>query len=118
MYDSAPDDMWFPSISELLDAGVIHGLVKSDLTPYNSDIPRFGVTIEVGDNLHVFKVYEHSVADKMQLQKGDVLLQWNDVKLDSYDDFLDQLEKLNLGDRFHVKIRRGDSVLELEGVLQ
>ena len=118
MYDSAPDDMWFPSISELLEAGVIHGVVKSDLTPYNSDLPAFGVGIEFSENAIIYKVKENSVADKMQLKIGDVLLEWNDVKLDHYDDLIDQLEKLNLSDRFHVKIRRGDSILELEGVLQ
>ena len=40
------------------------------------------------------------------------------MKLNSYDEFIDQFEKLDLGDRFYVKIRRGNSVLELEGVLQ
>ncbi len=74
--------------------------------------------IEFSENAIIYKVKENSVADKMQLKIGDVLLEWNDVKLDHYDDLIDQLEKLNLSDRFHVKIRRGDSILELEGVLQ
>jgi len=52
------------------------------------------------------------------LQKNDVLLQWDDVKLNGYDDFLDQRKKMKLADPYRIKIRRNKSVLELEGVLR
>lgn len=118
IHDTPHDDMWVPEWSELFDSGIFHGVVKSDLTPIYGIVPRFGVVVEKGESWHVTKVKENSVAEKSQLQKGDVLLQWNDVKLDSYLDLIDQIEKMDFGGPFRIKIRRNNSVLELEGVLQ
>ena len=110
--------MWVPEWSELFDSGIIHGVVKSDLTPIYGIVPRFGVVVEIGESWYVSKVMKNSNAERIQLRKGDVLLQWDDVKLDSYLDLIDQQEKIKSGDPYRIKVLRNNSILELKGILQ
>ena len=74
-----------------------------------------GIFLE--ENLRVDLVLPTSIAKRMQFQEGDVLIKWDDVKLDSYEDFDGQHEKIKFGDPYRIKIRRNNSVLELKGVL-
>jgi len=113
--NTPPDDAWYPTVSELFDAGVIHEIINpSDLIPSNKVILGF----ILNKNMEVLQIWTSSNADRIQLQKNDVLLQWDDVKLNGYDDFLDQRKKMKLADPYRIKIRRNKSVLELEGVLR
>jgi hypothetical protein len=108
------DDMWYPAVSELIEAGVVHEIINpSDLIPSS----KIFLGIYLDENLQVFWVQPSSIGDRIKIQEDDVLIQWDDVKLDSRDDFDGQHEKINFGDPYRIKIRRNNSVLELKGIL-
>jgi len=108
------DDPWYPSVNELIEAGVVHEIIN----PYDL-IPSYKIFIgfRLDENLRVHEVFPASFAERMRFQKDDILIQWDEVKLDSYDDYSDKKEKFKIGDPYHIKIRRNKSVLELEGIL-
>ncbi|MBO1223489.1 MAG: PDZ domain-containing protein [Candidatus Scalindua sediminis] len=86
LYDTSPEDLWYPSIDELLSAGVIHGVVNpSDLTPveYQESIEDVNVK-EIFLDMPVYrtiqkyepKVFEQIMVDMdEQIKKGATLLE-------------------------------------------
>ncbi len=43
LFGASPDDLWYPTVDEMLDAGVIHGIVNpSDLSPVEYSSSSFG----------------------------------------------------------------------------
>ena len=80
---------------------------------------RLGVFLEELENgLKVLKVEQGSNAEKMNLQKDDVLLSLDGNELANVEDLSGQLQKNDFGDTVHLKIQRGDSQQEVSGILQ
>lgn len=84
LYDTSPEDLWYPSIDELLSAGVIHGVVNpSDLTPveYQESIKDFKeafLAMPVYRTIHKYepKVFEQMMASMdEQIKKGATFLE-------------------------------------------
>ena len=114
--NASPDDMWYPAVSELIEEGVVHEVINpADFMP--SIKIYLGMYLDT-KNLRVLEVLPSSKAERMGFQKNDVLIQWDDVQLAGYEDWVDQREKFKFGDPYRIKIRRNNSILELEGVLQ
>jgi hypothetical protein len=86
LYDTTAEDLWYPSIDELLSSGVIHGLVNhSDLTPveYSEDIKSIDIK-KVFLNKPLYRAiqkYEPDVFEQMmiimdeQIKKGATALE-------------------------------------------
>ncbi len=80
---------------------------------------RLGVFLKMMENgLKVLEVEKGSNAERMNLQKDDVLLSIDRNELADVEDLATQLQKHNFGDTVHLKIQRGDSEQEISGVLQ
>jgi uncharacterized iron-regulated protein len=80
---------------------------------------RLGVFLEeLETGLKVLKVESGSNAERMNLQKDDVLLSLDGNELANVEDLAGQLQKHDFGDTVHLKIQRGDSEQEVSGVLQ
>jgi uncharacterized iron-regulated protein len=80
---------------------------------------KLGVFLEELENgLKVLKVEKGSNAERMNLQKDDVLLALDGNELTDVEDLAAQLQKHNFGDTVHLKIVRGGSEQEISGVLQ
>jgi uncharacterized iron-regulated protein len=80
---------------------------------------RLGVFLEELENgLKVLKVEQGSNAERMNLQKDDVLLSLDGNELANVEDLAGQLQKNDFGDTVHLKIQRGDSQQEVSGILQ
>lgn len=80
---------------------------------------RLGVFLEELENgLKVLKVENGSNAERMNLQKDDVLLSLDGNELADVEDLAGQLQKHDFGDTVHLKIQRGDSEQEVSGVLK
>jgi uncharacterized iron-regulated protein len=80
---------------------------------------RLGVFLEeLETGLKVLKVEKGSNAERMNLQKDDVLLELDGNKLTDVEDLAAQLQKHNFGDTVRLTIKRGDSEQEVSGVLQ
>jgi uncharacterized iron-regulated protein len=80
---------------------------------------RLGVFLEELENgLKVLKLEQGSNAERMNLQKDDVLLSLDGNELANVEDLAGQLQKNDFGDTVHLKIQRGDSEQEISGILQ
>ena len=80
---------------------------------------RLGVYLgELEDGIKVLKVEKDSNAERMNLQKDDVLLTLDGNKLIDIEDLTAQLQKHQFGDTVRLTIKRGDSEQEVSGVLQ
>ncbi len=80
---------------------------------------RLGVYLEELENgLKVLKVEKDSNAERMNLQKDDVLIALDGNELSDVEDLATRLQKHQLGDTVRLKIQRGNSEQEVSGVLQ
>ncbi len=80
---------------------------------------RLGVLLEELENgLKVLSVQKNSNAQRMNLQKDDVLLTLDGRELTDVEDLAGQLQKHNFGDTVTLRIRRGESEQEVSGTLQ
>ena len=80
---------------------------------------RLGVFLEELENgLKVLKVEKDSNAERMNLQKDDVLLALDGNELANVEDLAAQLQKHHFGDVVHLKIKRGHSQQEVSGILR
>ena len=80
---------------------------------------RLGVFLEeLETGLKVLKVEKGSNAERMNLQKDDVLLALDGNELSDVEDLAAQLQKHNFGDTVQLKIERDNSEQEVSGVLQ
>ncbi len=80
---------------------------------------RLGVYLEELENgLKVLKVGKGSNAERMNLQKDDVLLALDGNELTDVEDLAAQLQKYNFGDTVRLKIERGNSEQDVSGVLK
>jgi len=80
---------------------------------------RLGVFLEELENgLKVLKVGKGSNAERMNLQKDDVLLALDGNELTDVEDLAAQLQKYNFGDTVRLKIERGNSEQDVSGILK
>ena len=80
---------------------------------------KLGVFLkEMESGLKVLEVEKGSNAERMNLQKDDVILELDGNEVASVEDLATQLQKHNYGDTVHLKIKRGDSKQEVSGILR
>ena len=80
---------------------------------------RLGVFLkELENGLKVLEVEKGSNAERMNLQKDDVLLELDGNEIASVEDLATQLQKHNFGDTVHLKIMRGGSEQQVSGILK
>ena len=80
---------------------------------------KLGVFLkEMENGLKVLEVEKGSNAERMNLQKDDVILELDGNEVASVEDLATQLQKHNYGDTVHLKIKRGDSKQEVSGILR
>jgi len=80
---------------------------------------RLGVFLEELENgLKVLKVEKDSNAERMTLQKDDVLLTLEGNELTDVEDLAARLQKHNFGDTVRLTIERANTKQEVSGVLQ
>jgi uncharacterized iron-regulated protein len=80
---------------------------------------KLGVYLgELEDGIKVLKVEKDSNAERMNLQKDDVLLALDGNELADIEELTTQLQKHSFGDTIHLKIKRGNSEQDVSGVLQ
>lgn len=80
---------------------------------------RLGVFLEELENgLKVLKVESGSNAERMNLQKDDVLLSLDGNELADVEDLATRLQKHDFGDTVYLRIERGDSKQDVSGVLR
>lgn len=57
IYAASSDDFWYPTMKELLDSGVIHGIIKpSDILPVSYDSSTIGEVEEAFSNISFYSV--------------------------------------------------------------
>ena len=79
---------------------------------------KLGVFLkELENGLKVLKVEKGSNAERMNLQKDDVLLALDGNELSDVENLAAQLQKHNFGDTVRLTIKRGKSEQEVSGVL-
>ena len=83
--------------------------------------PRFTVTLGVmpdylfqGEGMRIDGVTEGKPAHKANLQKGDIVIQMGEIKVDGMQAYMKALSEFKKGDKTMVKVRRGEEVLEEE----
>jgi len=80
---------------------------------------KLGVFLEeVESGLKVLKVEKDSNAERMNLQKDDVLLALDGNEVTDVEDLAARLQKHNFGDTVRLTIERGKSEQEISGILQ
>lgn len=80
---------------------------------------KLGVFLEELENgLKVLGVQKGSNAERMDIQKDDVLLTLEDHALTDVEDLAARLQKRNFGDTVRLRLRRGDVKLDVSGILQ
>ena len=80
---------------------------------------KLGVFLkEMENGLKVLEVEKGSNAERMNLQKDDVILELDGNEVASVEDLATQLQKHNYGDTVHLTIKRGDSKQEVSGILR
>ena len=81
---------------------------------------RLGIHIQEknGKGVMVTSVAAGSVAEKMHILKGDVLLSLDKENISSIADLVNRLQTKNFGDSVSIRVLRGDSELDLSGTIQ
>ena len=80
---------------------------------------RLGVFLkEMENGLKVLEVQKGSNAERMNLQKDDVLLALDGNEVTDVENLAAQLQKHNFGDTVHLKIVRGGSEQDVSGILR
>jgi aminopeptidase YwaD len=83
---------------------------------------RLGIRPGVGADLETGVLVESvslgTSAHAAGIEGGDVLLQWNDIVLDSVRALFEALQEHKPGDRVTILLRRGDELLEVEVTLK
>lgn len=113
-------------VGELVEELIEESLKNDKLTfqktkEEKSDAPRFTVTLGVmpdylfdGEGMRIDGVLEDRPAQKANLQKGDVVIQIGDYKVEGMQSYMQALSKFTKGDKTTVKVKRGEETLEVE----
>jgi aminopeptidase YwaD len=86
-----------------------------------TDTPRFKVTLGImpdytwdGEGVHVDGVTDGKPASKAGIQKGDIIIQLGDLKVESMQDYMKGLAMFKKGDSTKVKVKRGNDIKEMD----
>jgi len=81
--------------------------------------PRFTVTLGVmpdymfqGDGMRIDGVTEGKPAFKAGFEKGDIVVQMGEMKVDGMQTYMEALSKYKKGDSTSVKVKRGEEIIE------
>ncbi len=69
------------------------------------------------EGIYISEIENRGAADKAGLQVKDILLAFEEVKLNSSNELYEQLARHRPGDIVHLKIKRGDSLLNMKVTL-
>lgn len=111
-------------ISDLLELSPEEKKIEFTKTKDESEsTPRFKVTLGVmpdymfqGEGMKIDGVTEGRPAHKAGFQKGDVVIQMGEHKVDGMMAYMKALSKFKSGDKTVVKVKRGEEVVEAEVV--
>lgn len=111
-------------ISDLLELSPEQKKIEFTKTKDESEsTPRFKVTLGVmpdymfqGEGMKIDGVTEGRPAHKAGFQKGDVVIQMGEHKVDGMMAYMKALSKFKSGDKTVVKVKRGEEVVEAEVV--
>jgi len=111
-------------ISDLVELSPEQKKIEFTKTKDESEsTPRFKVTLGVmpdymfqGEGMKIDGVTEGRPAHKAGFQKGDVVIQMGEHKVDSMMAYMKALSKFKSGDTTLVKVKRGEEVVEAEVV--
>lgn len=83
--------------------------------------PRFTVTLGVmpdylfdGEGMRIDGILEDRPAQKAGLEKGDIVIQLGEIKVDGMMTYMEALSKFKKGDKTTVKVKREEKTLEVE----
>lgn len=76
---------------------------------------KLGVTLENSDQVvRIKSVSTNSNAERAGLEKGDLLLAMDEIKLADTEDLIDRLQEKNIGDRAQLFVKRGLQEMTIE----
>lgn len=109
-------------ISDLIEESLkLDRLAFTKTKDESNSTPRFKVTLGVmpdymfqGEGMRIDGVSEGRPADKAGFQKGDVVIQMGEHKVDGMMSYMEALSKFESGDHVMVKVKRGEEVVEAE----
>ena len=81
---------------------------------YVGGVPDYGYD---GDGLRISEIRENSPAQLAKLQKGDIVIQFDEMTIKNIYDYTNALAKHHPGDLVKFKVKRGDGVVEVPVVL-
>src|SRR5579883_409466 len=81
---------------------------------YVGGVPDYGYE---GDGLRISEIREHSPAEIAGLQKGDIIVQFDDMKIKNIYDYTNGLAKHHPGDLVQYKVIRGNKTITIPVVL-
>ena len=80
--------------------------------------PFLGVAASEGaadvEGAHVSRVVDNTPAAEAGMQDGDIIIEFNGVKIKDWDELREQIAKTKVGDKVKVKVKRADKEVELE----
>jgi serine protease Do len=80
--------------------------------------PFLGVAASEGatdvEGAHVSRVMDNTPAAEAGMQDGDIIVEFNGVKIKDWDSLRDAISKTKVGDKVKVKVKRADKEVELE----
>jgi uncharacterized iron-regulated protein len=80
---------------------------------------RLGVSIEeVAGGVKVKSVLPGSVAEKMNIRKGDLLISLGGENISGVEDLIGRLQTKNFGDPVSIKVSRGKVEIQLQGIIK
>lgn len=101
------------------ESGKVEKMEFSKTKDESKPSPRFTVTLGVmpdymyqGDGMRLDGVTEGRPAFKAGFEKGDVVIQMGDFKVDGMQTYMEALSKYKAGDSTLVKVKRGEEIIE------
>jgi uncharacterized iron-regulated protein len=80
---------------------------------------RLGIGIEdVAAGVKIKSVFPGSVAEKMDIRKGDILISLDKEEISGVEDLVDRLQTKNFGDTVTIKVSREKAEIQLEGIIK
>jgi serine protease Do len=79
--------------------------------------PFLGVAASEGSDVegaHVSRVIDNTPAAEAGMQDGDIIIEFNGVKIKDWDGLREQIAKTKVGDKVKLKVKRADKEVELE----
>lgn len=92
---------------------ITESIAKTNSLPYN-----YGVVVLRGQNKSDVAVIKNSPADKVGIKENDIILEINDVKLDSDNSLAKQISNMKVGDKIKLKVYRDAKIIDVDIILE